>query len=80
MIASGVTIMLTFSSAMPILNIVNTLLNKTIQDKQFQETTEARFTPLQESQKLEASYSIQVPKEKIILTNPMLPRSLEEVI
>ena len=80
MIASGVTIILTFSSAMPISNIVNTLLNKTIQDKQFQETTEARFTPLQESQKLEASYSIQVPKEKIILTNPMLPRSLEEVI
>ena len=80
MIASGVTIILTFSSVMPILNIVNTLLNKTIQDKQFQETTEARFTPLKESQKLEASYSIQVPKEKIILTNPMLPRSLEEVI
>ena len=63
MIASGFTITLTFSSAMPILNIVNTLLNKTIQDKQFQETSEARFTPLRESQNLEASYSIQVPKE-----------------
>jgi hypothetical protein len=71
-------------STVPLINIVNSLLNKAITDREFQLSAEGRFSSFGDAsdpkENFETNFSLQARIEKINLNDPTPLLSLEEVL